>query len=560
MKKLLFGLLILACAETMYGQATTQPARVVTACDQAALAAGSTTYLQLTTTGMLCTTAGGSGGGNPAAGLTGSAVPSYADYLGVSVGGNLVGVTGHGTAADFYCTGGCAAGTEDVDDGSIAAGQTTGLQLGLGYMYSGTAWIRLSGSSADGLLVNLGANNDVTVTGTVSGTGAAGTAATGVLTVQGISSMTPLLVTLSGTNTIDHIITLDTITNPVTVTGSVTATITNFGSSIEVLQDTAADLNATVVGTKTNNNAAPSTTNVGALTAVANAAQPSWTEGNLVSASVNLKGSLRAIICDAQLNDRCAYVNANNYLQVQSPPITYNSTQPTLTNGQTSDFQITSRAALIVAPGTEGFAVTGTGSAGTAAAGVLSVQGIASMTPLLVNPGTAANWAVGATGSAVPANAIYNGAIARSSEASAATTGNLAGLMADLVGKLVVLPYANPENFLDGTITTAMTSTTSTAVSGMGAQGGSLRVYVTACTVSNSSATIPTDVLLQDGSGGTTLWTIPGPNGTGTGSGTGGAHITFPTPIKTTANTALYAANVTTGSSTKVSCTGYKGL
>lgn len=49
------------------------------------------------------------------------------------------------------------------------------------------------------------------------------------------------------------------------------------------------------------------------------------------------------------------------------------------------------------------------GTAGTASANVLSVQGIASMTPFLANPGTAANWGVGATAGAVPANAQYFG-------------------------------------------------------------------------------------------------------------------------------------------------------
>ena len=43
--------------------------------------------------------------------------------------------------------------------------------------------------------------------------------------------------------------------------------------------------------------------------------------------------------------------------------------------------------------------VTGSGSAGTAASGVVTVQGITSMTPLLANPGTAANWGVVAQGS-----------------------------------------------------------------------------------------------------------------------------------------------------------------
>ena len=65
-------------------------------------------------------------------------------------------------------------------------------------------------------------------------------------------------------------------------------------NSVAVTQATAANLNAAVVGTKTNNNAAPGATNVGALPALANAAAPAWTEGNLVAGSVDLVGNLRA--------------------------------------------------------------------------------------------------------------------------------------------------------------------------------------------------------------------------------------------------------------------------
>ena len=49
----------------------------------------------------------------------------------------------------------------------------------------------------------------------------------------------------------------------------------------------------TAIGTLTNNNAAPSTTNVGVLPAIANAAAPTYTEGDQVLASVDLAGSLR---------------------------------------------------------------------------------------------------------------------------------------------------------------------------------------------------------------------------------------------------------------------------
>lgn len=53
--------------------------------------------------------------------------------------------------------------------------------------------------------------------------------------------------------------------------------------------------------------------------------------------------------------------------------------------------------------------INGAGTAGTAAGGVVTVQGVASMTPFLSNPGTAANWGIGATAASVPANAVYNG-------------------------------------------------------------------------------------------------------------------------------------------------------
>jgi hypothetical protein len=48
-----------------------------------------------------------------------------------------------------------------------------------------------------------------------------------------------------------------------------------------------------VVGTKTNNNAAPGATNVGALVALANAAAPTNTEGDEVLLSTDLAGNLR---------------------------------------------------------------------------------------------------------------------------------------------------------------------------------------------------------------------------------------------------------------------------
>ncbi len=97
---------------------------------------------------------------------------------------------------------GSASGTTDADDASIAAGQTgLGLNASLSMAFDGSVWRRLT-------------------------FGTAGTASAQVLTVQGIASMTPLLV--SGTNIDVQIGGSDT----VAITGTVTANAgTNLNTS-----------------------------------------------------------------------------------------------------------------------------------------------------------------------------------------------------------------------------------------------------------------------------------------------------------------------------------------
>ncbi len=149
-------------------------------------------------------------------------------------------------------------------------------------------------------------------------------------------------------------------------------------------------------------------------------------------------------------------------------------------------------------------------------------------------------------------NPVKIGGRARSSEIAAVSSDDRADLITDLVGKLIVMPYANPENFVSGAITSAMTGTTSTSL--ISAPAAGLRNYITQITVSNAHATVGTDIIIQDGSGGTTLYTIPA------AAVYGGAVVTFPVPLRQpTTATAIYCANVTTGASTKVSASGYKG-
>ncbi len=134
------------------------------------------------------------------------------------------------------------------------------------------------------------------------------------------------------------------------------------------------------------------------------------------------------------------------------------------------------------------------------------------------------------------------------SKVTAAATGPQTAANSDSI----ILAYGT----LSSGVTSAMTGTTSTSVISSTASN---YIYVTNCVVSNASTTVSTDVILQDGSGGTTLYVIPAPAAAVATTGGGGASVSFPVPLKVpTSGNALFAANVTTGSSVKISCSGFK--
>lgn len=146
------------------------------------------------------------------------------------------------------------------------------------------------------------------------------------------------------------------------------------------------------------------------------------------------------------------------------------------------------------------------------------------------------------------------GGVATVTEQTAVSaTGDRVNASFTSTGKQIQMPYTTPEYIVSGAITSAMTGTTSTSL--VAAPAAGLRNYLTTIIVSNAHATIGTDVVIQDGSGGTTLLTIPA------AAVYGGAVITLPTPLRQpTTATAIYCANVTTGASTKVSAVGWKGI
>ena len=103
-----------------------------------------------------------------------------------------------------------------------------------------------------------------------------------------------------------------TIDGSVNITGTPTVNVTsatvNYGEGVFA-----------VSGIKTNNNAAPGATNIGALSAIANASAPSYSEGNLVLQRVNLAGDTaitldgEAVVLGAGVANIGSVVNATGY-------------------------------------------------------------------------------------------------------------------------------------------------------------------------------------------------------------------------------------------------------
>ncbi|MDD5406988.1 MAG: hypothetical protein PHE73_08640 [Sulfurovaceae bacterium] len=170
----------------------------------------------------------------------------------------------------------------------------------------------------------------------------------------------------------------------------------------------------------------------------------------------------------------------------------------------------------------------------------------------VVNGGLAGSLSVGgtvATNVAITDNPVNIGAQGVSADVSAVTTTRKAQLIADLLGKLVVQPYALPQQLVSGATSDITNTTATTIIAGV----ASNYLYITHILVTNSHATVGTFVNITEETSGTVLYT-----GYAAAAG-GGFSITLPTPLKVpTAAKALQATCVTTGSNTRVSAVGYK--
>lgn len=502
--------------------------------------------------------AGGASGGTSSS--FAAAFPATGTAVGMSQGGNMVALTGTSNNLNVQCANCSGSGVSTADEATFTAG--TSLFAGVGGFFQTTATNNALTNGQQGMLqmtaqragfVNLRAVGGTEI-GTnaaevfVGGRGTAGSAAGGVLTVQGVASMTKLLVTPDSValpaNQSVNVSQINAVTvlmgNGATGTGSQRVTLANdntlpTGWASSVTQ-----------GSTTSGQTGPL-----AQCAVTTAA-PTYTTAQTDPLSCDTTGNLRVNVVSATGLAQGSTTSGQTGSLVMGAVTT---AAPTYTTAQTSPLSLTTAGDLRTVFSNTTLAVTNAGTFAVQIAANSSVNVAQIGGTTVVNGGVAGSQSVGgtvATNVAITDNPVNTGGQAVSSENAAVTTARKVQFVADLVGKQIVLPYANPENFVSGAITSAMTGTTSTSLVAAPASG--LRNYITQCTASNSHATVGTDIILQDGSGGTTLYTIPA------APAYGGATLTFPTPLRQpTTATALFVANVTTGSNTKISCSGYKG-
>jgi hypothetical protein len=235
----------------------------------------------------------------------------------------------------------------------------------------------------------------------------------------------------------------------------------------------------------------------------------------------------------------------------------YNTTLPTLTNGQRGDVQLDVN-------GNVRAKLYGSSSAGIDAvsnAVLVSAQNGASSSENAVRPMTSAPFVFNGTSwdrnpgntsgafaqgpvahdAAIAGNPNRIGFRALTANYTAVATGDTADAACTLVGAQVTKPYSIPEADWSYAAAASGIVNTTTAVTIRAAGAAGIRSYVTSIQIMAETLGTATELAIRNGAGGTVLWRTK----IGTGGLTTGQSITFPSPLESTAATLLEVVTLT---------------
>ena len=148
-----------------------------------------------------------------------------------------------------------------------------------------------------------------------------------------------------------------------------------------------------------------------------------------------------------------------------------------------------------------------------------------------------------ASGATVGGFPLLIGGRAQTGEYTAFTNGEASILATDPVGKPIILPYANPQNFTSG----ATTAIASTQIQVISSTNGTNRLYITSLQFGNTSGST-IFVTLNDPE--TTDFIVPAG---------GGSNIVMPVPLRLGLGSALLASCSVGVSTAYISAQGYSG-
>ena len=401
-----------------------------------------------------------------------------------SAGNDATDTTNHAIRVNIVAGAG-SGGTALADEAAFTAGTTQGTPAMGVYQTSPST---ISNNTAAAVAIDVNRNQKIV------GIGTAGSAAGGILTIQGVASMTP----------------------------------------VQVSQATAASLNATVVGTGTFAVQAAATLNA-ETTKVIGVVRTSDGAGNLLTSNsttptahfaldmnvTSILGTAPTTVgkLDVKGADGDVFVRqatgTNLHMVVDSGTITTVTTVSTVTAVTAITNALPAGTNLMGKVGIDQTTVGTTNGVSIAQIGantVLTGNGTSGTGAQRVNISSdntgIANWGHGATGSAVPAGATYKGLLAKTANPSAASDGNMVGAMSDKLGRQVVVVGNVRDN--KGNQLTTITSSTSETTVVTAVASTFLDVY--GCIVVNSSASA-TLVTFKDSTGGTNQFDIYVPAG-----------------------------------------------
>jgi hypothetical protein len=259
------------------------------------------------------------------------------------------------------------------------------------------------------------------------------------------------------------------------------------------------------------------------------------------------------VLGDPATNAGVAPVDATNGLAVDVKQSALPTGAATSAKQDTGNTSLASIDGKITAVDTNNVTISAALPAGTNAIGKLAANSgvdIGDVDVTSVTPGTTASSLGKAEDAAHSTGDVGVMSLGVRNDANASLSGtdlDYTPLSVDASGRQIILPFATASAQVFGNATTTNTSDTS-LVAASGDAG--LRTYITDLTFVNTGSNTSL-ITVKDGSGGSTLWYAIVPPGAG-------YQHTFNSPIRTTANTALYFAAGTASTTIYGSASGYK--